>query len=62
VTLSISLFVIALGAILKFAIRTHLAGIDIGTVGVILMIAGGAGLLIALGLVLAGGESAERAE
>ncbi len=34
-TLGISLLTIAVGAILNFAITTHVAGIDIGTVGVI---------------------------
>lgn len=39
---------IAVGAILKFAVTATVAGIDIQTVGVILMIAGIAGLLIGL--------------
>jgi hypothetical protein len=46
-----SLFSIAVGAILKFAVETTVAGIDIGVVGVILMVIGGIGLVI--GLVLA---------
>ncbi len=44
-----SLFLIAVGAILKFAVHsqnTH--GFNIGTAGVILMIVGAAGLLISL--------------
>lgn len=49
-TIGASLVLIAIGAILKFAITDRVNGVDIGTVGVILMIIGVAGLL--LGLVL----------
>jgi len=42
-----SIFLIAVGAILRFATHVHLKGIDLQTVGVILMIAGAIGLLIA---------------
>ena len=43
-----SIFLIALGAILKFAVNANVSGIDISTVGVILMIAGILGLLVSL--------------
>ena len=43
-----SLFLIAVGAILNFAVTATVAGIDIQTVGVILMIAGGVGLVLGL--------------
>ena len=43
-----SLFLIAIGAILKFAVTRHVNGIDVGTIGVILMIIGALGLVIAL--------------
>ena len=43
-----SLFLIAVGAILKFAVNKHVNGIDLNTVGVILMVIGAAGLLISL--------------
>jgi hypothetical protein len=43
-----SIFLIALGAILKFAVTTHVAGIDLQTAGVILMVVGVLGLLISL--------------
>jgi hypothetical protein len=46
-----SLFLIAVGAILYFAVTADLAGIEIQTVGLILMIVGVIGL--ALGLMLA---------
>lgn len=45
-----SLVLIALGAILKFAVKTHVNGVDIGAVGVILMIVGAVGLLITIAL------------
>jgi uncharacterized membrane protein len=43
-----SLLLIAVGAILKFAVDTSVQGIEISTVGVILMIVGVVGLLISL--------------
>ncbi len=43
-----SLFLIALGAILKFAVTDSVNGIDLGTVGVILMIVGAVGLVLSL--------------
>ena len=43
-----SLFLIAVGAILYFAVTAHVAGIDIQTVGLILMIVGVAGLVLGL--------------
>jgi len=45
-----SLFLIAIGAILKFAIHKGINGVDVGTVGVILMIVGAIGLLITIAL------------
>ncbi len=49
-TIGASLFCIATGAILYFAVTADFAGIDIQTVGVILMVIGVLGLV--LGLVL----------
>lgn len=43
-----SIFMIALGAILTFAVEYRLAGIDIDAVGIILMIVGVLGLLMFL--------------
>jgi hypothetical protein len=43
-----AIFLIVLGAILAFAVRTETSGIDIQTVGYILLIAGAGGLLWAL--------------
>jgi hypothetical protein len=43
-----SIFLLALGAVLKFAVTDAIAGIELATVGVILMVAGILGLLISL--------------
>jgi Na+/proline symporter len=43
-----SLFLIAVGAILKFAVTDNISGVDLRTTGLILMIVGGVGLLISL--------------
>lgn len=43
-----SIFLIALGAILAFAVTTEVSGIEISTVGVILMVVGVIGLLLSL--------------
>ncbi|MGE0877474.1 MAG: DUF6458 family protein [Acidimicrobiia bacterium] len=44
----ISLLLIAAGAVLTFAVDATLSGLDINTVGIILMIVGGVGLLASL--------------
>ncbi len=43
-----SLFLIAIGAILKFAVTKSVNGVDVGVVGIILMVVGVVGLLITL--------------
>ena len=43
-----SIFLIALGAILKFAVTATVSGIELATVGVILMVVGVIGLLLSL--------------
>ena len=43
-----SIFLIALGAILRFAVTATVSGIEIATVGTILIIVGIVGLLISL--------------
>jgi hypothetical protein len=45
-TIGVSIFLIAVGAILRYATNLHVSGIDIDTVGLILMIAGIAGLIL----------------
>ncbi len=49
-TIGFSLLLIAVGAILKFAITDNLKNVNLGTIGVILMAVGAAGLV--LGLIL----------
>jgi hypothetical protein len=48
VTIGTSLFLIAAGAILRYAVTARVSGISLATVGLILMIVGGAGLVISL--------------
>ena len=43
-----SIFLIAVGAILKFAVTASVSGIDLATVGVILMVVGVIGLVLTL--------------
>ena len=43
-----SIFLIAVGAILKYAVTAHVAGINIHTAGLILMILGAVGLVLSL--------------
>ena len=45
-TIGAGIFLIAVGAILKFATNFHVQGVAIDTIGVILMIAGAIGLLV----------------
>ena len=47
-TIGAALFLIAVGAILRYAVTAHLAGIDIQTVGLILMVVGIVGFVFAL--------------
>ena len=49
-TIGTSLFLIAVGAILKFAVTVHVAGINVHTAGVILMVIGILGLILGLWL------------
>jgi len=50
-----SIFLIALGAILRFAVDFDITGIQIHTVGLILMIVGVLGLAISLIMLVVGG-------
>jgi uncharacterized membrane protein YedE/YeeE len=49
-TIGSSLFLIAVGAILDYAVTAHVAGVDLHVVGVILMIVGAVGLVLGLGM------------
>lgn len=46
--IGVSIFLIAIGAILTWAVEVEASGIDLTTVGVILMVVGLAGLLLSL--------------
>jgi hypothetical protein len=46
--ISVSLLFIAAGAILKWAVTATTSGINLGTVGVVLMVVGAAGLVLSL--------------
>ena len=46
--ISVSLLLVAAGAILTWAVETEVSGIDINTVGVILMVVGIIGLVLSL--------------
>jgi hypothetical protein len=46
--IGVSVFLIAVGAILSFALETGVDGINLDTVGVILMIVGANGLLMSM--------------
>ena len=59
-TLGFSLFLIAVGAILHWAVTAHVAGIDIQVVGTILMIVGVIGFAISLWMLIAARSAATR--
>lgn len=44
----VSIFLITLGAIFKWAIKAHLSGVDLPALGVILMVVGAASFLLQL--------------
>jgi hypothetical protein len=52
--IGVSVFLIAIGAILTFAVNASVSGLDLGTIGVILMVVGGIGLATTL-LIFGGG-------
>jgi Flp pilus assembly protein protease CpaA len=46
--IGVSIFLIAVGAILAFAVTAEVSGLDISTVGWILMIVGALGMLLSI--------------
>ena len=46
--LGFSLFMVAVGAILAFAVQVSVRGIDIATVGIIFMVVGAVGVVLSL--------------
>ena len=49
-TIGASIFLAAVGAILRYAVEDRVAGVDLATVGLILIIAGAVGLVAGLAL------------
>jgi Domain of unknown function (DUF6458) len=58
-SMGFSLFSIALGAILKFAVTAQVDGISISTIGVILMVVGAIGLIVSLWMTMSGRAAPE---
>jgi hypothetical protein len=46
-----SIFLIAVGAILRYAVNVTVEGVEIDTIGLILMLVGGIGLVISLAII-----------
>ncbi len=59
-TIGTSLLLIAVGAILKYAVTADVSGIDIQTVGVILMLVGILGLILSLLYTFVWSDAAQR--
>ena len=57
-----SIFLIALGAILRYAVDFTVTGIEIQTIGLILMIVGIIGLVISLAVMFMGRDDARGVE
>jgi Flp pilus assembly protein protease CpaA len=58
--IGMSIFLIAAGAILRYAINVSIEGIELQTVGLILMIVGIIGLVISLAVMFMGGGDPRR--
>jgi hypothetical protein len=52
-TIGTSVFLMAVGAILRFAVSDAIEGVDLSVVGLILMLAGAVGLVIGIWMTLA---------
>jgi hypothetical protein len=52
-TFGSSIFLIAVGAILRYAVTASVSGLSLGTIGLILMLAGALGLILSLFYALA---------
>ena len=55
-----SIFLIAVGAILRYAVNVTVEGIEIETVGLILLIVGVIGLVISLAVIFLGSDDRPR--
>jgi Domain of unknown function (DUF6458) len=59
-SMAMSLILVAAGAILAFAVTTSVAGIELETAGVVLMVVGGVGLVLSMISALRAHEPPER--
>jgi hypothetical protein len=55
-----SIFLIAVGAILRYAVNVTVQGVEIDTIGLILMVVGVIGLLISLFIIFVSGDDRPR--
>jgi hypothetical protein len=60
--IGMSIFLIAVGAILRYAVTITVSGVELQTVGLILMIVGIIGLVVSLAVEFMGGASRRPAE
>ncbi len=54
--LGMSIFLIAVGAILRYAVTVSVSGVELQTVGLILMVVGIVGLVISLAVMFMGND------
>ncbi|HKP91678.1 MAG TPA: hypothetical protein VJT75_17050 [Thermoleophilaceae bacterium] len=54
-TIGTSLFLIAAGAILKYAVTAHVSGLNLHTCGLVLMCVGAVGLVVGIFLIVRAG-------
>ncbi len=55
-----SIFLIAVGAILRYAVNVTVEGVEIDTVGLILIVVGAIGLVISLAIIFLAGDDRPR--
>ena len=55
-TIGASIFLMAVGAILRFAVVDNISGVDLSTVGLILIVAGAVGFLAGMAMAFGGRE------
>jgi hypothetical protein len=58
--IGMSIFLIAVGAILRYAVNVTVEGVEIDTVGLILMVVGIIGLVISLAIIFLSGDDPRR--
>ena len=55
-----SIFLIAVGAILRYAVTVTVEGVEIDTIGLILIVVGAIGLVISLAIIFLAGDDRPR--